>query len=313
MKISITTFFSISILISCKTGSHSNTIYNADKRNDLSLRLHVTSGESISYHIVSQNIFNVELNSKKIDNSTKADVTVNYNFRKDSADGFLMNIDYIDIRLHSKNGDDVIDADAANADSSTDQMEKMLGLVKTANISAQLGPLGEIRAVNGYKELGSKIVDQFTGNDINSKKVMQAKWDQVIGEGMIKKNITDLFSFFPKKSIYEGDSWTVHSVQKTDIPLSISTTYMLESIEDSIGYLKSNSDISTDSTVNYMGTDVVAMLKGSQEGKFTINMNTGMLVNSHSSLDVKGTIQILGRDFPVKISSDVTLNELNNR
>ena len=50
---------------------------------------------------------------------------------------------------------------------------------------------------------------------------MQAKWDQVIGEGMIKKNITDLFLFFPKQSIYGGDSWTFHSVQKTDIPLGI--------------------------------------------------------------------------------------------
>ena len=163
MMVRIVAIFSLSILISCKTGSHSNTLYNSDKRNDLSLRLHVTSGESISYHIISQNTFKVELNSKKIDNSTKADVTVNYTFRKDSADEFLMNIDYKNIHLHSKNGDDVIDADAANGDSSTDQMEKMLGLLKTANISAQLGPLGEIRAVNGYKELGSKILSQFTG------------------------------------------------------------------------------------------------------------------------------------------------------
>ena len=87
---------------------------------------------------------------------------------------------------------------------------------------------------------------------------------------------------------------------------------MLESIEDSIAYLKSNSDISTDSTV-YMGTDVVATLKGNQEGRYTINMKTCLLINSHSSLDVKGTLQILGRDFPVKMSSEVTLKELTNR
>ena len=313
MASKIKLIFVISIFISCKTGSNSNRLFNSDKRNSLSLRVNVTFGDSMSYHIVSNNTFNVDLNSKKIDNSTKADVMVSYTFIKDSMDGFVLNIWYKQIHLYSKNGDEIIDVDAANGDSSTDQMEKILGLLKRANISVQLSPLGEIRAVNGYKELGSKIVDQFTGNDINSKKVMQAKWDQVIAEGMIKKNITDLFSFFPKQSVYEGDSWTVHSVQKTDIPLSISTTYMLESIEDSIAYLKSNSDISTDSTVNYMGTDVVATLKGNQVGRYTINMNTGMLVNSHSSLDVKGTLQILGRDFPLKMSSEVTLKELTNR
>lgn len=71
-------------MISCKTHLNSDKKFKLSDGHDLTLRLHVISGETISYYIVSQNTFNVELNSKKIDNSTKAEITVNYTFRKDS-------------------------------------------------------------------------------------------------------------------------------------------------------------------------------------------------------------------------------------
>jgi len=49
--------------------------------------------------------------------------------------------------------------------------------------------------------------------DMNTRQMVENQWNQVVGEGLIKKNIDDLFKVFPGRAIHIGDTWKVLILQ----------------------------------------------------------------------------------------------------
>jgi hypothetical protein len=57
-----------------------------------------------------------------------------------------------------------------------------------------------------------------------------------------------------------------------------------------------------------MGYDATANLTGKQEGEFQIQIKSGLPVKSNMSGKIEGTIQMEGRDIPIKIESSVEMD-----
>ena len=56
---------------------------------------------------------------------------------------------YDKIHLYTKKGDTETDLDADNAGLTADPTEKMLGILKSANILATVGPMGAVKSASG--------------------------------------------------------------------------------------------------------------------------------------------------------------------
>lgn len=254
----------------------------------------------------------MEVDEKKIDNISKTTVVVHYQINKDSTGNFLFNIHYDKIHLYTKAGDSEADEDGENAENSLDGIERSLGLLKNTPLEATVSRTGEVSSVRGYKELGAKLISGIAGADANTRATTQAKWDKIIGDGMIKKNMKDLFAFFPDSAVRVGDKWKMASKQKSEISFDILTTYRLKEIDDGVAVLIVNADMTSEpGTTDYLGTEVTSDLKGSQEGEYRIDIKTGMLQQGEITSKVSGQLQAMGKEIPLDIYTKVSVKNIN--
>jgi Family of unknown function (DUF6263) len=151
--------FAASMLLtfSCKIHPGSDRD-NAGENKIFRLRLNPPMGSTYRFSTTNSVNFKTEVNDKEIEQVKKTDVDINYSIDKDSAGNLVFSTTYDRIHLYTKDQNGVTDIDAANAATSVDPMEKMLGALKTATIVATVSPSGAIKTVTGYEEVSNRIL-----------------------------------------------------------------------------------------------------------------------------------------------------------
>ncbi|MDR3715579.1 MAG: DUF6263 family protein, partial [Puia sp.] len=181
--------------------------------------------------------------------------------------------------------------------------------LQSAHVEARISPAGEVKSVTGYKEIGEKILGQFHAPDSYSQNLAKQRVEQVIGEGIVKRNMDQLFRIFPDSAKHIGESWHLHSVQKGDVTLQVNSTLTLRSIEGGVAFIDAESELKSDSgTSQLMGYEATTDLKGHQKGEYQVETATGMLLNCNMNGIVEGTLQLMGRNVPVTIETKLTIS-----
>lgn len=310
MKNYIFFFVLVFLALSCKMlpGSDRHAA-DIDEKKVYKLRLNPPAGSAYHYDITNETEFKLEVNDKKIDNRKGMTVGVDYRIQQDSAGDFVIGIKYTKIRLHSRNGDGEEDKDAANAATSVDPTEKMFGVLLSADLVSVVSPAGEVKAVKGYKELADKIMAETTGIAGASREAIQKRLEQMILNGIIKKNMDQLFKNFPDSAVHIGDTWKLNSTQKEDIPIHVTANYAIKDISGGIALIHSEGEILSDSSMTQMmGYQVTVHIKGSQEGDYEMETATGMLQTAGVKMHVEGTIQLLGKEIPLNLETTIKIN-----
>ena len=89
----------------------------------------------------------------------------------------------------------------------------------------------------------------------------------------------------------------------------VQLTNKLKDIDEGIASVKSKGKVSSDKVnANIMGQNVTSALQGEQNGEYEIEMKTGLLLNSKIQTDVGGTLQMMDREIPVSIRSEVKVD-----
>ncbi len=280
----------------------------ATKKKAYKLRLNPSAGSAYHYDITNETKFKLEVHDKKIDNRKEMTVGVDNKVLKDSSGDFVLNIKYRKIHLHSRNGDTEEDKDAANASTSIDPVEKMLGALVSADLASVVSPTGEVKSVKGYRELADKIMAGTSEMDGATRATIQKRLEQTIMDGIIKKNMDQLFKVFPDSAVHIGDTWKLSSTEKESIPVHVTASYAIKDISGGIALIQSEGEIVSDSSMTQvMGYQVMINLKGSQEGEYEMETATGMLQTSEIRMQVEGTIQMLGGEFPLVLEVNIKI------
>jgi len=310
MKIFFILSVSLIFAVSCKIRPGSDLVY-VDTKGPKVYRLHLSPAKGSTYYYVISNESHVKLQvgDKKTDNLNQSNTAAYYAIDKDSTGDYLLSITYDKIHLHSKNGEQETDLDAGDNPNSIDPMVKMLNALKSANIKVAVSPTGEVKAVSGYKEVGDKIVAGFSTSDGYARNIAQQRWEQLIENGLVRKNMDQLFRIFPDSAVHIGDKWTLNSREKGEFSLNTRNTFTLRSIRDGVATIDTEGAIKSDSaTTKMMGYEVASDLKGRQEGEYTIETATGMLLSYRTTAKIEGTITLLGRDVPITIETSANLD-----
>ncbi|RYG54428.1 MAG: hypothetical protein EOO01_01595 [Chitinophagaceae bacterium] len=293
------------VLASCQqTGSN----VPAEKES-YKIGLHPVVGSNYQYEIKNETSFVVEVDDKEIDNLSKTDVSIRYGISKDSAGDFLFAMNYDKIRLYTKKGDLETDLDAANAPGSINQIEKMLGLLKTATITSRVTPSGKVVGVTGYEGLGAKMFDGLHEGDSQMKTALLQQWDKLAGETIVQKNMDQFFSIFPDSIVKVGSTWEQSNVQAGELPMTINTTYKLKSVDKDVAVIAAEGKVTNKANAsNLMGySNVKVTLDGTQRGSFEINVSTGMLLKASIKSDIKGELNMMGKEIPVTIKNVIDI------
>ena len=87
--------------------------------------------------------------------------------------------------------------DADNAAVSINPMEKMLAPLKAADIVAIVSPMGEVKSSSGFKQIVSKMLEQFPQTDEASRTIIEKQWNKLVEEKIVRNNVDELFRIFP--------------------------------------------------------------------------------------------------------------------
>ena len=296
-------------LISCKTGPGADRQYEANNgKRVYKLNLNPTSGSEYEYEIINESNVNMEVDDKKVDNVSKSEVVVLYTLNKDSAGNFLLSMQYKKVHIYTKTGETETDINTDNTAATDDPVEKMIGILKNAAIEATVNPLGEIISVKGYDEIADKIISGLNIEDAYTKNIARARWQQAIGEGVIKKNMSQLFKIFPDSAVHVGDKWKLNSTQDGELGFNIKSFYTLKHMNDEVAVIASEGEIGGDNaTINVSGNLVKSNLKGTQEGEYRVELKTGMMSEGEINSKVEGTLQMMGKEIPITVKSEVKI------
>jgi hypothetical protein len=298
-------------VISCKIQPASNRHNDDNNPNRVyHLRLNPTIGSQYTYTVTRSTEFELEVDGMKVDNKNQSKIEVTCTIVKDSAGDFLLNIAYNKIHLYSKNGDteQEMEEDADKAEGSTDAVEKMLGILKGANLQAVVSATGQIKSMQGDEEIRNKLMARFSPGDTNAKTIASQQWDQQVKEGLLENNMEQLFKEFPDSAVHVGDRWKLSSIQQEQIDLANKASCQLKEIVDGTAVIHSEGEISCDHSAGIMnGTPYTADLRGEEESDLAMETSTGMLLSSTSASEIAGTISSMGRNIPVTINISTKL------
>jgi hypothetical protein len=309
MKYFFPLFGIILLMAFCKTNPDSNRNYAGETKVH-KLHLNPPIGSKYHYDIINETDFKVEVDNKKTSNENKTSIGVNYEINKDSAGNFVLNTNYDKIHIYSKNGDVESEVDADNSSFSLNPVEKMLGPLKAANITATVSPTGELKSSSGYQQIAGKILDEFKQTDEATRAAIEKQWNKLVEEKIVKNNMDEFFKIFPDSAVRIGDEWKLTSHQNSDVNLLIKTVYKLKDINNDMAIIQSEGEISSDSSsTSLLGyNNVSSNLKGKQQALYEVETKTGMLISGKIKTKIKGELDVMGREIPVTIETSIKIN-----
>ena len=169
-----------------------------------------------------------------------------------------------------------------------------------------------MRSVTGFKELHDKFMAQFAAVNSYQVEAIKKRWENIVGDQMIHKDMEQMFRIFPDSAVHIGDKWKLSSKQKGEISLYTANSFTLTDIHDQTAFIESDGQITSDSLTNFMGMEVTTDLKGQQKGEFELETKTGMLKRAKVTVDVKGTFQVMGREIPLTIETNFTIDRISS-
>lgn len=284
-----------------KKVSSSKEVYNLAIHPEASARHH--------YEIENETSLHTEVDGKELTTTSKSTVGVIYNIVKDSLGNYVVTISYDNIRIQSKKGDQETELDAANAAVTTNPVEKILGYLTDAHLTAIVDPKGQTKEMRGYKELGDKIVGSFAADDTYGRTMAQKEWETTLRKQLVDDNLKQLFQIFPDSLVHIGQTWKVTTRRKEQFNVIIDNVFTLRDIEDNIATIAVKGKIRTENNSNNLSEATTAQLTGTQEGYYKINLKTGLPVETVVESNAKGTMQAMGKEVPLKIENTIKVKQ----
>jgi len=271
------------------------------------IRFNPPSGSAFHYDLTNESNTRVKVEDKDVETRRKAEIGVNYRISRDSSD-IILQMNYDNIHIYTKNGDVVTELDAGDAPGSPDAGSQLLSGLKAASIVARVSPGGTIRSVTGYQQVINKVLETNYGQEADKAKT-RLMWQQLVEQGIVKKNMDQLIRTFPDSALHVGDRWKINSTEKEDIPFDLENVYQLVSIDDGIATIRSEGQVTGDSTASMLiGYSVKSDLKGTEEGSYKIDIRTGMPVSAEITAKIEGSVLLAGRDAEIKMETEAKLS-----
>jgi hypothetical protein len=270
------------------------------------LKLQLLDNTNIYYKINNETSIQQEINDEKTENENKIDMDVYYTIKKDTNDLYNLVMRYDKFKIYTKANDKEKEIDASSASSSIEPADRLFSVFNNATIGAVVTSQGIIKSVSGVKELHDKL---YSLTDITPVALenMPASAKQFFSDAFFKTSIEHNFKVYPPKPVKEGDTWELSDTLQSELQVPVKITYKLESLDDGIATISLSSDISIDEPIQVQGYTANANMDGNEEGKLKIKISSGLLQSSETSFNIKGKIEILGKEISIKYKTVSTI------
>jgi hypothetical protein len=256
------------------------------------------------YDISSSVTSHFKVNDREVESAGTSDLGLIFRMANDSGGNIAVTITYDQLHVVMDNRREHQDLTARRGDSAADPMERMLGNILGSQLHITLDKKGNIRQISGTRELSQSILGKMNGVDPAVRAAVETQMGRLAGDAFVRGTLQQVFKLVPDSVQYAGDIWT--QTQESDgLKLTMVTTYTLKEVNNQTASVVGSSEIKDDGDqpVLFMGQSFPATISGDQESRFRIDRQSGLVLEGQAKLSLKGTIEVLGKEVPVRIES----------
>jgi hypothetical protein len=183
-----------------------------------------------------------------------------------------------------------------------------------------LSEKGEVKKVDGVKEMMSRIIDSLELPDGQMREMMKKQFEDMFGDQATAEMMGQWFSMIPDRPVEAGDSWTKTISITAGMPMTIDYKWTLKERKGGIAVLAVESVLKSnpDAGPMEMGPMKITMdVSGEQSGTYELDESTGWIVRSRMTQKISGE-QIIeggpaeegGMSIPLAMETIITLEPL---
>jgi hypothetical protein len=176
---------------------------------------------------------------------------------------------------------------------------------------------GSIESLSGFEEMIEEVLGSLPVQNEKEKQKAVAALKQSFSNESARQMLERIFGVYPKEPVAVGESWVRECMGSMMIPVTMTNTYTLASIDDTIVTLKLDSTIRTTDdgkTADFAGRKVDFQLEGTQAGTVLVDRKSGWIRKSTVTEEMSGTFTPmtdsgapLDRAMPVSLRNTLTL------
>lgn len=168
---------------------------------------------------------------------------------------------------------------------------------------------GNVLEVAGLDEMIQEMIESMEFNTEEEKIAYRESLEEQYSSEDMKSQLSNSMSFYPNKSVSSGDSWNKIIGNNTGMPMVLTNTWTLNSINGNVSNISVISDLTTnpDETIDLNGMTVKYDLKGSQTGEMEVNNVSGMVNTSTVNQDIKGTMTMSSESLPEDMTMPISM------
>lgn len=160
---------------------------------------------------------------------------------------------------------------------------------KGASFYMTVTPNGAIKTVAGIDKMLDNMAARMTKDTSQVKQIKNALSKQFSNEVM-KQTMESSFKIYPDRAVKIGDSWTVDTKMQMGMPIETITQYTLKEVKDGIATLGVKGTLLSKGNFEVMGNKMETDLQGTNSGETSLDMKTGIVLNSHLRVELYGKI-----------------------
>ncbi|RNL49677.1 DUF6263 family protein [Pedobacter jejuensis] len=266
-------------------------------------------GKKYSYTFNSDQIISQKVDGKEL--NYIQNVGTDYTFDISEAKAGDKNIKVIYRRLNIKSvgaGNEMI------LDSDKEEIGKpnpFAGL-RNATFNMIMAPNGGVKSISGIDKMVDSMAAKMTTDTAQLKQIKTSLSKQFNAE-VIKQSMESSLKIFPDKAVKIGDSWVVNTKVVITMPIESAVTYTLKEVKDGIATLTIKGTLVSKGAFESLGSKMETDLKGMNIGDAQIDLKTGMVLNTHTRLELYGKMKVAEQsvDFNLEGINKVTGKEIN--
>lgn len=194
---------------------------------------------------------------------------------------FAMNIAMANktIKADSDNSDSVATGEITDPGQ---MMNAMFSALKGKSFIIKVDKEGKVTEVTGLQQIADAMVSSMKVKEEMKPMVRQA-FTQQFNEENIKELFSQSFNIFPNKPVKVGDSWEKKLSGTSLMPMDMTTTYTVKSIDGNLVTLDAKSNMKFTGGTN---------LSGEQIGRMKVNAKTGLVETAEYEQKMEGQMKM---------------------
>lgn len=270
------------LLLILLIGSACSDNNSADTAN---FQFNLQKGKAYEYEMVFD--INQELPGQNIATNLKSDYVMEV--IEDDGNVKTLKTTYERFAMKVAMPDRTISADSDNPDTAAGEitdpsqlMTAMFGALKGKSFIIKVDKEGKVTEVTGLQQIADAMVNSMKVKEEMKPMVRQA-FTQQFNEQNIKEIFSQSFNIFPNKPVKVGDSWEKKMSGTGSMPMDVTTTYTVKSIEGNMVNLDAKSKM------NFTGG---SNMSGEQFGTMKVDAKTGLVIEANFDQKLEGQMKM---------------------